>query len=273
MSKVLVIKGADFSVNKMDTITFEDGIPCTGISLNRSTISFTRLNESVTLIPTVTPSDTTDGISWSSSNDSVATVNSHGVVTVQGIGTATITAQCGSYTASCTVTVTVIFNETDLLRINGYGVIANTYAAGNDAAKFVAQTAYYPLVSYGLATGKYEVAVNSSETVGEQVYPIPIPASARTLVVTLPDTTGTKLRNFNISYHNSEELQTSVSEVTACKYIGYHTYAAADFDSSKLTLTIDLTTAKPSGADSMCCYCQTTGASVSVTDPITLSFS
>ena len=46
-----------------------------------------------------------DQITWSSSNKKVATVNSKGVVTAKAKGTAVITATCGDYTATCTVTV------------------------------------------------------------------------------------------------------------------------------------------------------------------------
>ena len=271
MSKALVIRGADFSANKLDTISFDDGIPCTGISLNKSTILFTKWGETSQLIPTVTPSNTTYAVIWSSSDNSVATVSS-GVVTVKGIGTATITARCGSYSATCSVTAVVTFSESDLFKVRGYGAIAYSYTAGNDAAYFVPQAAF-PLVSYGFATGTYEVAVNSGETVGSPVYGIPIPANASTLLITLPDTTGTKLRLCNLSYHDSESLQTSVAGVTACKYVNFKTYNPASFGDSGTTLTIDLTTAKPSGANSICLYVQTTGAGVAVTDPITLEFS
>ena len=46
-----------------------------------------------------------DQITWSSSNKKVATVNSKGVVTAKAKGTAVITATCGEYKATCTVTV------------------------------------------------------------------------------------------------------------------------------------------------------------------------
>ena len=271
MGKVLVISGADFSENKLDTISFEDGVPCTGIRLNVDTISFTKWSQTYGLTPIVTPSNTTDAQIWSSSNTNVATVSSRGVVTAKGIGTATITVRCGSYSASCAVTATVTFNDSDLLKTKPYGVIANSFTTGNDAAQFVLNPTF-PVYGYCLATGTYEVAVNSSDTVGSQAYPIPIPANASTLKVTLPDTTGTKLRLCNISYHNSQALQTSVADVEACKFVGNHTYTPSDFGDSGTTLTIDLTTAKPSAADSLCLYVQTTGNSVSTTDPITLNF-
>lgn len=46
-----------------------------------------------------------DEIIWTSSNEKVAVVSAKGVVTAKAKGTAVITATCGEYTASCTVTV------------------------------------------------------------------------------------------------------------------------------------------------------------------------
>ena len=46
-----------------------------------------------------------DEIIWTSSNEKVAAVSAKGVVTAKAKGTAVITATCGEYTASCTVTV------------------------------------------------------------------------------------------------------------------------------------------------------------------------
>lgn len=58
-----------------------------------------------TLTATVTPANSTDLVTWSSSDTSVATV-SGGKVTALKEGTATITATAGSQSKSCTVTVT-----------------------------------------------------------------------------------------------------------------------------------------------------------------------
>lgn len=80
----------------------------TGISLNKSTTSIVKEAEE-TLVATLTPANTTySTVTWSSSNTSVATVDSTGKVTGVAAGTAVITAttERGGYSASCTVTVT-----------------------------------------------------------------------------------------------------------------------------------------------------------------------
>ena len=63
---------------------------------------------SETLFAEIEPSNACNqGVSWSSSNNSVATVSASGVVTATGVGTATITVttDCGGLTAVSTVTV------------------------------------------------------------------------------------------------------------------------------------------------------------------------
>lgn len=109
----------DFKMRMRDFIdarwTYMDGqinalrtpVPCTGITLDRSTLAFTS-GDPVTLTATVEPADTTDAVVWSSYNPSVATVN-NGVVTPVGEGSTTITATCGSQTATCSVSVSSLY--------------------------------------------------------------------------------------------------------------------------------------------------------------------
>ena len=85
-------------------------IPVTGISLNKTTLSLSS-GDSETLYATITPSNATDQtVSWTSSNTSVATVSSAGLVTAKTVGNATITATTtdGGKKAMCSVTVTPI---------------------------------------------------------------------------------------------------------------------------------------------------------------------
>lgn len=80
-------------------------VPATGISLDKITLSFTTATTQ-TLTATVEPSNSTDKVTWESSNTGVATV-SGGVITPVSNGSCTITAKAGSYSASCEVTVAV----------------------------------------------------------------------------------------------------------------------------------------------------------------------
>ena len=81
-------------------------IPCTSIALSASTLTFDGIG-SQTLVATVEPSNTTDKIIWSSSNNEIATVD-NGIVTAVYNGEVVITATCGDYSATCAVTVSGI---------------------------------------------------------------------------------------------------------------------------------------------------------------------
>ena len=66
--------------------------------------------EVITLTATVLPEDATDPtVTWTSSDDAVASVSDSGVVTALAAGTATITATSGNQTASCELTVTPLY--------------------------------------------------------------------------------------------------------------------------------------------------------------------
>lgn len=85
-----------------------DEVPATDISITPKTVSLLP-NEQRQLSATVTPSDSTDTVSWSSSNTSLATVSNSGKVTVtstaQAGRTVTITATAGSVSDTCTITI------------------------------------------------------------------------------------------------------------------------------------------------------------------------
>ena len=80
-------------------------IAVTGITLNKSNLSL-KVGESDTLVANVQPTNATNkNVTWSSSNDGVATVT-NGNVRAVGSGTATITATVDGKNVSCVVTVT-----------------------------------------------------------------------------------------------------------------------------------------------------------------------
>lgn len=80
--------------------------PATGVSLSSSSMTI-KVGDTSTLTATVSPSNASNkGVSWSSSNSSIATVSA-GTVTGVAPGTCTITVTTsdGGYTATCNVTV------------------------------------------------------------------------------------------------------------------------------------------------------------------------
>ncbi len=77
--------------------------PATGVTMNQDTLTL-RSTQTAQLTAAVQPEDTTDTLTWSTSNDTVATV-ADGKVTALKPGTATITAAAGNVKAECAVTV------------------------------------------------------------------------------------------------------------------------------------------------------------------------
>lgn len=68
-----------------------------------------KVGETVSITATVLPENTTDKkVIWTSSDESIATVDGNGIITAVAVGNATITATCGEATASCAVTVTEV---------------------------------------------------------------------------------------------------------------------------------------------------------------------
>ena len=80
-------------------------VPVASVSLNKESITLVE-GESETLVATIQPDDVTDkAVSWSSSNDQIATVDGSGKVTAIKAGEATITAMAGDKTAACKIAV------------------------------------------------------------------------------------------------------------------------------------------------------------------------
>jgi hypothetical protein len=87
-------------------------VPVTGITVSPSTATV-EVGNNVQLTATVSPSNATNkAVTWSSSNGSVASVNSDGLVTGNAVGQAVITAttEDGGFMASATITVESVPN-------------------------------------------------------------------------------------------------------------------------------------------------------------------
>ena len=85
-----------------------EAVAVTEVSLSQSELTL-NVNESITLTATVSPENASNkNVSWSSSDETVATVDTNGLVKALKAGTATITVktQDGEVSATCRVTVT-----------------------------------------------------------------------------------------------------------------------------------------------------------------------
>lgn len=178
MSRALVIPTADFSANALEQITITEPVPCTGITLDQATGEITVIGNTLTLTPTLSPADTTDTVTWASSDTTVATV-SNGVVTTVGIGTATITASCGNYSASCTITSRAFLAGVNL---GGVNLAGGTLAGGGNGLAYLSAVSSRGTIIGGSGTlGLYRAY--------EEVmyYPIPMPNGTKRIRITSGD--------------------------------------------------------------------------------------
>lgn len=99
---------AEYKVQDASTFNCTSLVSVTGITVPESTVALD-VGDTYSIVPTYAPSDATIQQSqYSSSNESVATVDYKGVITPVAAGTATIQVRSidGGYTQAITVTVT-----------------------------------------------------------------------------------------------------------------------------------------------------------------------
>ena len=185
MSKALVVYGVDFSTNKVKTVTFGNTVPCTALSLSDSTHAFTAIGATKTLTATPTPSNTTDTLSWASSDENVATV-ADGVVTCVGVGSATITATCGTQTATCAIisTVTVDAN-TEYTGLDGYSFTSTDLANNKDYIGAAASSRRRMFISETPTETGYK-AITNDNSMWDSYYPLMLPKNTTKITLTVP---------------------------------------------------------------------------------------
>lgn len=181
MSKTLVLKGTNFAANRLDVVSFENVVPCTGITLDESIKSVTAMSD-FTLTATPTPADTTDSVIWDTSDATVATV-SGGVVTPLSLGEVTITAQCGSFSASCAVTIDNVVP--DFIAVAGYNPYRRSqYGNAMTTDKKTSLTTTLLIVAANQATGLYPIESKVDvDTSPYRFVPILIPAGATKIII------------------------------------------------------------------------------------------
>lgn len=92
------------SILQASEVSFSEALAVTGITLDQSALDLT-VGQSQKLTATLLPAGASGQVVWTSSDETVASVLA-GDVSALAVGEATITAQVGTYSASCVVNVT-----------------------------------------------------------------------------------------------------------------------------------------------------------------------
>ena len=145
----------------------------TGVSLNKSETEITE-GQTETLVATVAPDNASiKDVSWTSSDPTVATVDSKGVVTAVKAGTTTITVTTseGSFTATCDVTVKA--------------AVAKSYPEGTYKGIVTVNSANFDLV---IAIGNKTNGLVSVKLSNAEAGATSISYDEETKVVTIPTT-------------------------------------------------------------------------------------
>ena len=169
------------------TWTTEEDIDPTNITLDK-TSDVVEVGSSITLIPSILPTNAVKTVTWTSSNPSVATVE-NGVVTGKAVGTAKITVTTSNnLTATATITVskqvvrgTVTVNYVDeagtvLKSVSTTGAQGTEYTTvAEEISGYTLKTA--PQNAYGTYTSGtttvtyvYEKVENSGTITSDQIY-------------------------------------------------------------------------------------------------------
>ena len=135
-----ILPNVSCAMDDLGTVHYNPLVKVTNVSLNKNELSLSE-GDSETLIATVLPSDASNkNVTWSSSDDTVATVSSNGLVTAVATGNADIivTTVDGGLTAQCDTTVISPTPSHDYVEIGGV-----KWATMNVGATGVTDTGLY----------------------------------------------------------------------------------------------------------------------------------
>lgn len=151
-------------VAKIILTTEDPNVAVTGVTVSPTSAAL-EVGETTTLTPTVAPAGATNkNVSWSTSNSSVATVSSAGLVTAVATGTAdiTVTTEDGSYTATCAVTVNAARTAVNM---TSFAATSTTLIKGSTTTTTVANDQAGWTAAYTYASSNEDVATVSAKGV------------------------------------------------------------------------------------------------------------
>ena len=228
MAKTIVIGGANYTSNALDKVSFSGSVPCTGIEFEESSYSLTDYTP-VTIEYTLTPADTTDTLTWSSSDDDVVTIE-NGIITAVGLGSATITATCGTQTATATVSVSLAY--VPKYELGMYNHTNNSTYVSNGSSV----TNRIMCMGSGAQASEYIIPAGSQGY--ENVHCIKLPKNTASVTVSFSTTTKLYYGDAPILYWCKDEPcgETGALE-NAALYVGETTAYNAKSETSK-TFTV-----------------------------------
>ena len=162
-------------------------IPAVAISLDVQTLNFSILNSTQQLTATLIPADATDEIEWESSDTTVATVSSSGLVTAVAYGTATITATAGQVSATCAVNIAPAVLESISAVYTQSGTVYNTDSLDVLKPDLVVTGYYDNETSETVASSDY--TLSGTLTVGTSTVTVTYSGKTTTFTVTVTQDT------------------------------------------------------------------------------------
>jgi uncharacterized protein YjdB/C1A family cysteine protease len=165
-------EGSYSSNIRIKAFTNDDGSPApTAISLDHDNLGLvigtgtTKTDSTQQLTASLQPEGAAGKVTWTSGNTDVAAVSEDGFVTAIAAGSATITAECGSLSATCAVTVTdssqivpvtglTLSDAAATLTVGGTKTLTATVAPENATDKRVTWTSDNPNVASVDAAGE-----------------------------------------------------------------------------------------------------------------------
>lgn len=235
MSKALVIKGANFALNKVETIALTQPIPCTGLALSPTTVSLTSVGATQQLTVTKTPADTTDTLTFVSSNPAIASVSDAGLITSLGVGTVTITVMCGTQSATCTCTLTESYDiDEKYVAENAYAYGESMNLSADPPKNHISRSSnekarlYYSTTEFGNFRA-------FTSTANDGKYCIPIPNGATSVTITPP--AELRRRTFFV-IANANEKQTYVTGADGQSALGVYPFLKSSGTTFPATIDI-----------------------------------
>ena len=181
-------------------------IPVESITVSDKTLDMKR-KENKTLTVTYLPTDATEvtDVTWTSSDETVATVDANGKVTAVGAGTATITAKMGTLSDTTTVTVTEVHLEDITLEDN------ETKAVVGKSYKLAVTV--QPLDATDDITYTYESSDESIATVDSEGNVISKKAGKVSITVTATALGNTYTQTIDLTFTAPPSPQTGVTPI------------------------------------------------------------